>query len=179
MDRYLEVCSVNGSILDQRMRDRGRDELRLKDSAARLAEGLRQPLALGIDWISHGAMLHRCSVGSTGQPYSDVHAGRWSAARLGYRGGAHDTLCCAAQGCQQILVRRRPAAQLGVITDQPPESGVRVAIWVAVHRRSAQFNGVRAHGLSCGANATEPRGTCSAQALIRRFRVRALAPTHV
>src|SRR6185437_3248217 len=65
---------------------------------------------------------------------------------------------------------------LGVITDQPPESGVRVAIWVAVHRRSAQFNGVRAHGLSCGANATEPRGTCSAQALIRRFRVRALRP---
>jgi hypothetical protein len=158
MDRYLEVCSVNGSILDHRMRDRGRDELRLKDSATRLAEGLRQPLAFGIDWISHGAMLHRCSVGSTGQPYSDVHAGRWSAARLGYRGGAHDTLCCAAQGCQQILVRCRPAAQLGVITDQPPESRVRVAIWVAVHRRSAQFNGVRAHGLSCGANATEPKG---------------------
>ena len=80
----------------------------------------------------------------------------------------HSTRFAApAQGCQQILVRRRPAAQLGVITYQPPEIGVRVAIWVAVHRRSAQFNGVRAHGLSCGANATEPKGTCSAQALIR------------
>jgi len=116
---------------------------------------------------SIGSVMARCyidAVGSSGQPCSDVHAGRWSAARLGYRGGAHDTLCCAAQGCQQILVRRRPAAQLGVITDQPPESGVRVAIWVAVHRRSAQFNGVRAHGLSCGANATEPKVICSAQA---------------
>lgn len=38
-----------------------------------------------------------------------------------------------------------------------PVPEARVAIRVAVHRRSARFTGVRAGDLSCGANAHEPR----------------------
>jgi hypothetical protein len=33
----------------------------------------------------------------------------------------------------------------------------RLAVWVAVHSRSAQFTRVRAPGLTCGVNACEPR----------------------
>jgi hypothetical protein len=33
----------------------------------------------------------------------------------------------------------------------------RVAVWVAVHRRSAPFSRIRAPWLTCGANAHEPR----------------------
>jgi hypothetical protein len=45
----------------------------------------------------------------------------------------------------------------------------RVAIWVAVHSSTAQFMGVRARDLICGANANEPRRTGPAQALTVRI----------
>ena len=64
------------------------------------------------------------------------------------------------------------AAQLLTTTSSP--LGRRVAIWVAVHCRSARFSRVRASEPTCAANAYELLRTRSAQALNPRVRVRVL-----